>query len=259
MTYRFSLGRPVPESPGRRASTSAITAPSPKDGEVRRTALPDTWDGIRFEIGRMLQYVKDAADDPLMQEHTRRICGQYFEMAQSLAGAEGRSMDDADPASVCLEAIDAWCRDHFAYVNDPPGIEVLQTPRRMMKQTKVPPEVIQSVMSPFYDAMAAVEGPERVKDYRPPPLCWGDCDEGGVLTLGHCACAPVERPALGGGMKGGLGPLQFRFGGHDGTLHHVWSFIRCGDKWYDVDLTEPDYKLGDHSRFEHYEVVEVPL
>lgn len=257
MTDRFTLGRAaIQETASHRASTSAITSPSPRDGEVRRTALPDTWDGIRFEIGRMLQYVKDAAKDPIVREHTRRICGQYLEMA----GSEGRSMDGADPAAVCLEAIDAWCRDHFAYVNDPPGIEVLQTPRRMVKQTRVPPEVLASVMAPFYDAMGAVEDPQRVQDYRPPPLCWGDCDEGGVLTLGHCACAPIERASLGQeGPKAGLGPLRFRFGGHDGTLHHVWSFIRCGDKWWDVDLTEPDYKLGDHSRFDHYEEVEVPL
>lgn len=234
----WPAGRTVPK-----ASTSAINAPSPKDGEVRRTALPDTWDGIRFEIGRMIQYVKDAGADPLVLNHVRRVCEDHFREPASLSGRDGE-----DPARLCLEAIDAWCRRHFCYVNDPPGVEVLQTPRRMIKQTKVPPEVIRSIIAPFLEAMKSVQDPALIDAYQPPPVTSGDCDEGGDLEIGMCAAAPA-RPAA----------LRFRFGGHGGTLHHVWSRVGCGGKWVDADLTEPDYALGDFSKFEHHEEVEVPL
>lgn len=216
-------------TPVGKASVHAIAAPPPRDGEVRRTALPDTFDGIRFEIGRMIEYVRDAATDPVVAANAHAAC----------AGAE--------TPSECLKAIDAWCRAHFAYVNDPPNVEVLQTPRRMIKQTRVPPEVLKSIMVPFYDAMASAIDPAQVEEYVPPPLTTGDCDEGASLFLSNCACVPE------------IGPLRFRFGGHDDTLHHVWDSVGCEGTFHDSDLTEPDYTLGDFSKFAHYEEVEVPL
>ena len=35
--------------------------------------------------------------------------------------------------------------------------------------------------------------------------------------------------------------------------------VGCGEKLVDADLTEPGFALGDFSKFEHYEEVEIPL
>lgn len=226
------------------ATQAAITAPPPGPGEVRRTALPDNFDGIRFEIGRMIAYVRRARRDPFMMAHVRAVCEEENVL--------GRAPED--PEAACLEAIDVWCRRHYVYLNDPPSIEVIQTPQRMVRQTMVPPEVIRHVMEPCLAAVSATFGREAADAYRPPALCWGDCDEGGALFLAKCICAGVGSTPGDGGS-----PYRFRFGGHDGTLHHVWSWVHTKGGWQDSDVTEPEYDLGDHSKFPHYEDVEVPL
>jgi hypothetical protein len=243
---RFTLGRGLRRETVGKATSSALKSPPPKDGEIRRTALPDTFDGIRFEIGRMIEYIQASVEDPVVRGHTAEICSQAVRSAEM----NGFTMGADQEQETALQAIDAWCRDHFVYVNDPPNVEVLQTPRRMIKATKVPPEVIRSIIDPFYDAMLSVAPANAVEAYEPPGLCAGDCDEGGDLHLAQCANAPCKKP---------LRPLRFRFGGHDGTLHHVWGYVGCAGKMVDADLTEPGYQLGDYSRFEHYEEVEIPL
>lgn len=247
MEQRFTLGRGLRQEKSiGQASRSALEAAPPGDGEIRRTALPDTFDGIRFEIGRMIEYVKAAVKDPVVIAHTARVCGLATDSAQM----NGFSMGEAQERDLSLQAIDKWCRDHFVYVNDPPNIEVIQTPRRMIKATYVPPEVIRSIIEPFYEAIATIAPAHMVNAYEPPGLCSGDCDEAGSLYNSQCAAAPCRAP---------IRPINLRFGGHDGTLHHVWSRVGCGEKMVDADLTEPGYNLGDFSKFEHYEEVEIPL
>jgi len=234
---------------GRSVSRSALYAPSPKDGEVRRTALPDTFDGIRFEIGRMCQYVKDARKDSVMLEHCRQVCAEYLAAAEERAERERRPFDRN---VAFLQAAEAWCRENYVYVNDPPNIEVIQTPRRMVKWTRVPPEVIRHITDPLLSAMEDAAPGFDARRYTPPGICPGDCDEGSCLMVSHCVC-------IAACMGADIGPFRFRFGGNDGTLHHVWAYVRCGGKWWDCDLTEPGYRLGDHSGFEAYEEVEVEL
>ena len=218
----------------------------PKSGEVRRTALPPTFDGIRFEIGRMIRYVQGAAQDPFMKAHTKEVLREFTDVLDKDAQMNGTKA--LAPELIAVGAIDAWCRAHFCYVNDPPNIEVIQTPQRMVKQTKVPSTVIRDIIQPFYQAMETVAPAEEVMAYEPPGVCYGDCDEGGILFMSQCACSPVS-----------LKPLRFRFGGHEETLHHVWDRVKAGNDWVDSDLTEEGYGLGDFSKFEHYEEVEVPL
>lgn len=248
MEQRFSLGRGLRRETVAQATTSALKAPPPRDGEVRRTALPDTFDGIRFEIGRMLNYVQASAKDPVVRAHTAEICSAFAAAADESARMNGSSLDGVDERDIALQAIDAWCRERFVYVNDPPNVEVLQTPRRMIKASRVPPEVLKAIIDPFYGAMTAVADQKEVDAYEPPGICSGDCDEAGALYLGQCSTAPVKKA---------IKPLRFRFGGHDGTLHHVWAYVGCGDKMVNADLTEPGFQLGDFSKFEHYEEVEV--
>src|SRR3990170_1589087 len=102
-----------------KASSAAIAAPPPGPGEVRRIALPDTFDGIRFEIGRMIRYIQAAVGDPVVTENVRAICDRHIQGLAWSAQMEGRSLDGVDPAAACAEAIDLWCRRHFCYVNDP--------------------------------------------------------------------------------------------------------------------------------------------
>lgn len=238
--YARPTGRRVGLGRVQQVSTSALNAPSPKTGEVRHTALPDTFDGIRFEIGRMIRYVQDSAQDPVVQQHVDELCEQY-RAAVSMNGPI-----QASENAFCVEAIDAWCRDHFVYVNDPPNVEVIQTPRRMIKQTKMPKDVLRSLLAPFFDAFSQAVPSFNHESYTPPDMYIGDCDEAGCAMLGMCACKKVE-------------PLEYRFGGNDGTLHHVWGYVGVDGKMVDTDHTEPDYKLGQHSSFEAFETVRVPL
>jgi hypothetical protein len=243
MVRRIVLGlRRVGET--KPMNKAALHAPPPRDGQVLRTALPDTFDGIRFEIGRMIEYVIDAAKDPVVIDHVQEICSRYRDRANSMGQSEG--VDYPDDASLRRMAIEAWCREHYAYVNDPPNIEVLQTPRRMIKQTQVPPDVIRCLMEPFYNGFKEVLPASKVDAYEPPQITAGDCDEGADLELAQCAAA-------------GIKPLYFEFGGHDDTLHHVWGSAFSAGEMVHSDLTEPDYKIGQHSKFPHYENVEIPL
>jgi hypothetical protein len=238
------------------ASASALNAPSPDTGEVRHTALPDTFDGIRFEIGRMIRYVQDASNDPVVRRHTSEVCAQYRAMVSSMNGPA----PNTEPA-LCAEAIDAWCRDHFVYVNDPPNVEVIQTPRRMIKQTKIPKDVIMFFCEPFLEAFEQTGISFSRNEYIPPDVYIGDCDEAACAMLGMCACVGSQGKdsRVGSASAAKLGPLQYRFGGNDGTLHHVWSYVGVNGSFVDADHTEPDFKLGDHSSFEAFEAVEIPL
>lgn len=224
----------------------AIDAPSPSDGEVRRTALPDTFDGIRFEIARMVKYVQDARKDPLIIDAARQICANYGKFIEAMSAREGRPISAHNNKTLYLEGIDIWCRDHFCYVNDPPNVEVIQTPRRMVKQTRVAREVIEHIMEPFYRQMEEADPSFHRGTFSPPPVFIGDCDEGATIVLALCACMDI-------------GPCRFRFGGNEGTLHHVWARVNADGNWYDSDITEPEYRLGDFSQFEAFEEVEVPL
>jgi len=238
----------------KRMSQSALMSPPPRTGEVIRTALPDDWNGIRYEIGKMVNYVKAAAKDPFMIEHARAIVDGY---AQAAASMNGNSLAGIDPRSLAIEALEGWCRQHYAYVNDPPNIEVIQTPKRMVKQTMIPPEVTRDVMAPIFDVMVVAIGPS-VNEYEVPGLTAGDCDEGSTLMNANCAAWKSSEAAMEGPASQ-IRPIRFRFGGNGGTLHHVWARPYLGDQGIDSDLTEPGYALGDYSKFEQYEEVEVDL
>jgi len=213
---------------------------------VRRTALPDTFDGIRYEIGRMTQYVQDARKDPLVIDAARLCTTLFGDMVEEISGREGRPIRAHNNKIIALEGIDLWCRRHFRYVNDPANVEVMQTQRRMVKQTRVAREVLEHLMEPYYEAMEQADPSFYRGSYVPAPRFIGDCEEAVSLMLGMCAALDIT-------------PVRFRFGGNGGTLHHVWGKINADGEWFDSDITEPEYKLGDFSDFEAYEELEVPL
>lgn len=243
------------QSSVKRMSQSALMSPPPESGQVIRTSLPDTFDGIRYEIGKMVNYVKAAATDPFMIEHTRAIVDGY---SQAAAAMNGNSLAGIDPKSLAIEALEGWCREHYSYVNDPPNIEVIQTPKRMVKQTMIPAAVTKDVMAPIFEAMTIALGP-AVAEYEVPGLTAGDCDEGSTLMNAHCAAWGNSSGEMSSANSDRIRPIRFRFGGNGGTLHHVWARPYLGDQGIDSDLTEPTYGLGDYSKFEQYEEVEVQL
>ena len=200
---------------------------------------------------------QEAANDPVVRRQALEIQDSYGRMVRDYASMNGARLGDQDERAIKLQAIDDWCRDHFVYVNDPPNIEVIQTPRRMVKQTRVPARVLEFLMTPFYDAFRAAG--YDVKSYVPKSSYIGDCDEAVVGMQGLAVCT---FPELDMSMNGpGAQPSRyfFQFGGNGGTLHHVWSKTILGGVEYHADHTEPGYKLGKHSDFEAYEDVEIEL
>lgn len=224
----------------------AVDARAPRDGEVLRTALPDDFDGIRFEIGRMVKYVQEARKDPLIIDTSRIVASNFGKFIEEMSSRQGKPVSSHQNKVIQAEGIDLWCRNTFYYVNDPANVEVIQTPRRMVKQTRVAREVIAHIMDPFYRAMELDDPSFYRGTYEPPPLYVGDCDEAVCVFLAMCAALDIQ-------------PVKFRFGGTNGQLHHVWGCAMCDGTWYDSDLTEAGYKLGDYSTFQHYEELEVPL
>lgn len=225
---------------------SSLSAPVPKAGEVRHTSLPDDFSGIRWEIGRMAKYVQDARKDPLVIDAARLVGAHYSRFAAEMSARMGDPVDPHNNKTLLLEGIDTFCRHYFFYCNDPANVEVMQTPGRMVRQTKVAKEALSNIMEPFYRAMEERDGSFDRSSYEPPQLFIGDCEEAISLELGMCAALDIV-------------PVRFRFGGNGGTLHHVWGRVQADGQWWDSDITEPDFKLGDFSEFDAYDEFEVPF
>jgi len=243
MSYR--LGQPA-QGPYKSERRKAIDAPAPGVGQIVRTALPDTFDGIRFEIGRMAKYVVEARRDPVVIDAARMAASQWGRIVAELSERDGNPVEVHNNKTIALEGIDLWCRAHFCYQNDPAGIEMLQTPRRMIKSTQMGREVLLHMMEPFYKALEA-ENPNFDRRTLPPQQIFvGDCDEAATIVCAMAAAIDIT-------------PVAFAFGGDGGTLHHTWAKVQADGEWYDSDVTEPTFRLGDKSRFDHYEEYMVPL
>lgn len=116
---------------------------------------------------------------------------------------------------VCrARAIRGWMLEHFAFVNDPRGVELVSTPRFMLDQV----------------------GARGVAQ--------GDCDDAAVLGA-----------ALGKAVG-----LRARFvvvGFHStrGRLSHVFTMLRAGPGWIELDVTRPS--RGSHPAVSRVHEVEV--
>jgi hypothetical protein len=245
MSYR--LGRAITTPPLYTSERrKAIDAPAPGEGRIIRTALPDTFDGIRFEIGRMAKYVAEARRDPVVIDAARQAASRWAKIVQQLSEEEGRPIDVHNNKTIALEGIDIWCRQNFFYQNDPAGIEMLQTPRRMVRSTRVPREILEHFMEPFYSALEQENPNFDRRSIAAQPMFVGDCDEAATIICAMAAAIDIT-------------PVAFAFGGDGGTLHHTWAKVQADGEWYDCDITEPSFRLGDKSRFDAYEEYEVPL
>lgn len=224
----------------------ALDAPPPGEGRVIRTSLPDTFDGIRFEIGRMAKYVAEARRDPVVIDAARMAASQWATLVARLSEQEGNPIDVHNNKTIALEGIDIWCRNHCVYQSDPAGIELIQTSKRMIKAAKMPRAVLESFMEPFYRALEK-ENPAFSRVANPAAqICSMDCDEGAILVCSMAAAIDIT-------------PVAFAFGGDGGTLHHTWARVMADGTWYDSDITEPSYRLGEKSGFDHEEEYIIPL
>lgn len=228
------------------ARRKAIDAPAPGAGQIVRTALPDTFDGIRFEIGRMAKYVAEARRDPVVIDAARMAASQWAKIVEQLSQEEGNPVDVHNNKTIALEGIDIWCRNHFVYQNDPAGIEMLQTPRRMVKCANMSRDVLAHIMEPFYRALEQEDASFDRNRIKPSQVFSGDCDEAATIICAMAASIDIT-------------PVAFAFGGNNESLHHTWARVHADGSWYDSDITEPTFRLGDRSNFDHYEEYEVPL
>lgn len=195
-----------------------------KPGETRLTKLPDSLDGIRFTVGRMVQMIKESRKDPLVITTARKIAGI------SLPGR--KIQGDRTREWWILKGIHAWCRDRFQYVDDPVGVELIQTPNRMLRELDIPSQLHMAMWKPIGKAMGGK---------MPRPMMTGDSDESTTLVLALAAAV-------------GISPLKVCLGGTQGTLHYAWGAARINGKWRNIDILSP--KFDTHPSFDTLEDVE---
>lgn len=152
----------------------------PGPGEWTREPIPNDERGIRFEVGKMREYVRHFSGDPLVVRTARRIV--------QLCPAKDKTCE--------MQALWKWTKDHMRYVNDPEEKELIATPPLHIAEIMTPPEVIRRVlgdelirqMSGFGIGHALLEADSRKTQivcrgcFRTElsglqPMTSGDCDE----------------------------------------------------------------------------------
>ncbi len=210
--------------------------PLPKPHEVLRTPLPDSVDGIRFEIARLSKYIMEGTKDPLVIATAQKIAELSLGTARQLR----RTIADKDRNLIVLKGIHAWCHANFEHISNPAGVEVIKTPTRMLRELEIPEEFARAIWEPIRDSMAK----NRAKLTLPKPRVTGSSAVAVCLLLTLAAAL-------------GITPMRMRFGGHAGTVYYVWGNVHAAGRWHDVDILLP--KFGKHEVFEVYELVEIPI
>ena len=199
----------------------------PNPGEVRRMKLPDTFDGIRFEIARLIRYVQEGSKHPLVISTAKRMVEDY---------RSWRGRKEALKEVETLMVIHGWAQANYQHVPNPPNISIIETPVRLVKRMLVPPEVEAMLYEPFIRNAAALMKPHG-------PKMTGSLANSTALILSLVAAL-------------GVGPLRIRFGGHDGTLYYPWASAWAGVGWHDLDILRP---FDQPETFGQVEDLEVPI
>jgi hypothetical protein len=199
---------------------------SPGPGETRHFRLPDQFDGIRFEVGRIIKMIQEAKRDPLVIETARKIA--------ALSTSGRKIKDDADRRFYTLKGIHAWCKEHFVYVDDPAHIELIQTPNRMLRGLEIPPQLHMAMWKPIAKELGGK---------LPKPKIAGDSDEAATLVLALLAAVGFEH-------------LKVRCGGTEDVVHYVWGGVETDGYVYDLDILHPKF---DHHYTKYLSDIEVPV
>ena len=198
-----------------------------KYGEIERTKLPDGVDGIKFTVSRMIKMIQEGRKDPLVISTARKI---------SALSTGDRKFSEVDRAEHQLRGIHAWCRANFSFVRDPVGIELIQTPNRMLRELEIPPQLHKAIWRQM--------GNVSVISKMPKPKMTGDADEATVISLSLAAAI-------------GIDPLRIRLGGTDGTIHTCWGAAHTGGKWRDLNILEE--KFGSRGPVKMLGEIDVPI
>jgi hypothetical protein len=190
---------------------------------------------LKFSVERMVKMVQNARKDHLMIDFARQISTRFADMVAHFSALEGNPQSAHNNKTLFAEGIDIWFRAYFAEGADLRG-----------PTTTSAIQVIEHVMTPWYEAMAMDDPSKYRARLTPPPVFMGDYVDAVALELGACACMEIQ-------------PLQFRFGMENGEPVHVWGRIYADGKWYDSDISRLDFKLGDRMDFSSTEDVEIPL
>lgn len=221
----------------------AATARPPRAGEVFATPLDPGFGGIRFEVQRAVEYVREGRKDPLVVDTARYIAYLAADTAKQM----GASDEEANSKLTAFEGIHYWCQANFHYVQDPTDIEYMQTANRMIRQKYTPAEILEWIWKPIAEGMANVRGFDISELKLPEGKAIGDCEEAApVLVCSLCVALDIY-------------PVKFIFGGNDGTLHHVWAGAHTGDGWHESDITQTRFKLDETVPFDHHDELIVPL
>lgn len=206
-----------------------------KVGETRVTKLPDSMDGIRFTVGRMVKMIEEGRKDPLVIETARKIAALATSGRKLKGGGRERDL-------WVLKAIHAWCRANFEFVKDPVGVELLQTPNRMLMQLAIPPLLHKAMWEPIGKVLGGK---------MPAPKMNGDADEATTLSLALAAAV-------------GIAPLKIMLGGAEGAVYTCWGAAYAGGakksepaQMWDMDILHD--KFGSHQAAEQLEDVDVTL
>lgn len=179
-------------------------------GEVNKTQLPDSFEGIRFTVGRMIKMIQEARKDPLVIATARKI---------SAITTSSRKAREGERDLLVFKGIHAWCKKHFEYVKDPVNIELIQTPNRMLRELEIPPQLQMMMWKPI----AKVLGGKL-----PRPKMTGDSDESTIIGLSLAAAVGIE-------------PLRVRLGGYEGTICYAWGAAKLAGKWWNLDILTPGF------------------
>lgn len=215
-----------------------LSDPSPTRGHSYFRDIPDNGDGIKFEIGRMVRYVRDSRKDPVIVRTAR--------MVAQVCKAKDKNCE--------MDAMFRWTKDHFRYISDQVEGEAIQTPAAQIAEINTPSDVINAILGPelvkqvsgFGIAGRVKELPNQIacrscfrKNLSGPEFIGktnGDCDEAGTFLASMLSAIGIKP--------------RFRFGGSvegkdTANWHHVWvqGLTEAGD-WVDMDITEDDAKLG---------------
>ncbi len=218
--------------------------PPPAPGTARTTALPSGHEAIEYELARMALFIKEGRTDPLVVETAREVAQLSAQVSRQL----GREVTDENRDLVHLEGLHAWCRERFEYVRDPAGVELIQTPQRMLRGLQVAPEVLESYWKPIRKAMETTLSTKHrdavVAAMVPSPKMVGDADEAVIITLALAAAIGIQ-------------PLRMRLGGNGDVLNYAWASAWAMGAWHDVDILHPEF--DKHHEFDTYQGRDVPL
>lgn len=212
----------------------------PGPGEFKRHRFPDGFDGIRYELQRMVKFIQEGRKDPLVIETARKVA----ELAADASRQIGRDVTVEKRPLIQLEALHAWCRDNFVYMADPVAVELIQTAPRQLRRLEFPEELTSGFWTPIQKLAAAKARVDVGTLTMPKPKMVGDSDEAVIISLALAAALGIE-------------PLKMRLGGQNKAIHYVWGAAYADGKWRDFDILHE--KFDEQAPIELLDEMEVPL